>query len=49
MKSLSLAIQKNITARSDDNITGAGKAYEVVRSGFKTSSKEAKGDINGRP
>ncbi len=41
MKSLSLAIQKNITVRSDDNISGAGKAYEVV--------KEAKGGINGRP
>ncbi len=49
MKSLSLAIQKNIAARSDDNISGAAKAYEIVSSGFKTPSREAKGGIDGRP
>ena len=38
MESLSLAIQKNITVRSDDNIVGAGKAYEMVSSSLKTSS-----------
>jgi 2-oxoacid:acceptor oxidoreductase gamma subunit (pyruvate/2-ketoisovalerate family) len=38
MKSLSLAIQKNITVRSDDNISGAGKAYKMVRWGFETAS-----------
>jgi hypothetical protein len=35
VKSLSLAIQKYITVRSDDNISAAGKAYEMVRSGSK--------------
>ncbi len=38
MKSLSLAIQKNIAARSDDNVSGASAAYEMVRWGLKTSS-----------
>jgi pyruvate ferredoxin oxidoreductase gamma subunit/2-oxoisovalerate ferredoxin oxidoreductase gamma subunit len=39
IKSLSLAIEKNITVRSDDNISGANKAYKMVRSDFKTPSK----------
>ena len=38
MASLSLAIQKNISVRSDDNIAGAKKAYETVSSSLKTPS-----------
>ena len=39
MASLSLAIQKNISVRSDDNMAGARKAYEMVSSSsLKTPS-----------
>lgn len=39
MKALAHAIQKNITVKPDDNISGAGRAYDEV--------KESKGDTNG--
>jgi 2-oxoacid:acceptor oxidoreductase gamma subunit (pyruvate/2-ketoisovalerate family) len=47
MESLSLAIQKNIRVRSDDNIAGARKAYEKVRWSTDVTSKGVKGGRNG--
>jgi 2-oxoacid:acceptor oxidoreductase gamma subunit (pyruvate/2-ketoisovalerate family) len=40
IKSLAHAIQKNIAVKPDDNISGAGRAYDEV--------EESKGDINGQ-